>query len=106
MKSMQRATLVRYTTRPGQAAGNEGLARAVFAQLRTDPPDDLAYALLRDGNEFTHVFLNLKEDESARLTELPAFKTFQQDIASRCEVPPQVTRVAAHLVDSFGFSRS
>jgi len=100
---MQRVTLVRYTTKPDRAAENEALSRAVFAQLRSAPPQDVAYALLRDGNEFIHVFLNLKADESAPITELPAFKTFQKDIAERCEVPPQATRLAAELVDSYGF---
>ena len=101
---MQRMTLVRYTTKPDQTADNEALSRAVFAQLRDYAPDDVAYALLRDGDEFIHVFLNLKADESASLTELPAFKAFQKDIAARCEVPPQVTRLAADLVDCYGFS--
>jgi hypothetical protein len=103
---MQRVTLVRYTTKPEHAAENEALSRAVFAQLRNAPPHDVAYALLRDGNDFTHVFLNLKADESAAVTELPAFKTFQKDIAERCVVPPQVTRLAAQLVDCFGFGGS
>lgn len=100
---MQRVTLVRYTTKPEHAAENEALSRAVFAQLRGAPPTDVAYALLRDGNDFIHVFLNLKADEGAPVTELPAFKTFTKDIAERCVVPPQATRLAAHLVDSFGF---
>jgi hypothetical protein len=45
----------------------------------------------------------LKADESAAVTELPAFKIFQKDIGERCEVAPQATRVAAELVDSYGF---
>jgi len=102
---MPRVTLVRYTAKPDRAAENEALSRAVFAQLRGAPPRDVAYALLRDGNEFVHVFLNLKADESAPVTELPAFKKFQQDIAERCEVPPQATRLAAELVDCYGFER-
>ena len=100
---MQRVTLVRYTTKPDRAAENEALSRAVFAQLRTAPPEGVAYALFRDGNEFVHVFLNLKEDESAAVTELPAFKAFQDGMADRCEVPPQATRLAVQLVDSYGF---
>jgi hypothetical protein len=87
---MQRVTLVRYTTKPEHAAENEALSRAVFAQLRGASPNDVAYALLRDGNDFIHVFLNLKADEG--------------DIADRCEVTPQVTRLAANLVDCFGFT--
>jgi hypothetical protein len=102
---MQRVTLVRYTAKPDRAAENEALARAVFTQLHESAPKDLAYALLRHGNEFTHVFLNLKEDEAATLTELPQFLKFQKDIAERCEIAPQVTRVAAELIDSYGLGR-
>ena len=100
---MQRLTVVRYTTRPDQTAENEALSRAVFAQLRSAPPEGVAYALLRDGNEFIHVFLNLKADESAPVTELPAFKTFQKGVSERCDVPPVATRLAAQLVDCYGF---
>jgi hypothetical protein len=103
---MQRVTLVRYTTRPDRAAENEALSRAVFAQLRKAPPDGVAYALFRDGNEFIHVFLNLKEDESAPVTGLPAFKAFEEGVTERCEVPPKATRLAVELVDSYGFRAS
>jgi hypothetical protein len=100
---MQRVTLVRYITRPDHTAENESLSRAVFAQLRSASPEGVAYALLRDGNEFIHVFVNLKADESAPVTELPAFKTFEKGVAGRCEVPPKVTRLAAQLLESYGF---
>lgn len=100
---MQRVTLVRYTAKPDRAAENEALSRAVFAQLRKARPDGVASALFRDGDEFIHVFLNLKEDESAAVTGLPAFKAFQDGIAERCEVQPKATRLAVRLVDSYGF---
>ena len=100
---MQRVTLVRYTTKSDRASENEALARAVFTQLHQNVPQDVAYALFRNGNEFIHVFLNLKADESAAVTELPTFVAFQKDINDRCEVPPQVTRLAAELVDDYGF---
>ena len=99
---MQRVTVVRYTTKPERAAENEALSRAVFAQLRSAPPEGVAYALLRDGNEFIHVFLNLKADDAAPVTELSAFKAFQQDIKERFAVEPNVTRLTAALVDSYG----
>ncbi len=103
---MQRVTLVRYTTKPEHAAENETLSRAVFTQLRKEAPDGLAYALLREGNDFIHVFLNFEADDAASLTELAAFKAFQKGIGERCEVQPQVTRLAAGLVESYGFARS
>ena len=100
---MQRLTVVRYTTKPDHTAENEALSRAVFAQLRGAPPEGVAYALLRDGNEFIHVFLNLKADESAAVTELPAFKTFEKGMIERCEAPPKANRVVAQLVECYGF---
>ena len=103
---MQRVTLVRYTTKPDQAAENEALSRAVFTQLHDVRPNGVAYALFRDGNEFIHVFLNLNEDESAPVTELPTFKTFERGVVERCEVPPKATRLAVQLVDSYGFGTS
>jgi hypothetical protein len=75
---MQRVRVVRYTTKPGHTAENEALSRAVFAQLRSAPPERAVYALFRDGNEFIHVFLNLKAAESARVTDLAAFKAFEK----------------------------
>jgi hypothetical protein len=100
---MQRVTMVRYTTKPDHTVENETLSRAVFAQLRSAPPAGVAYALFRDGNEFVHVFLNLKADESAPVTELAAFKAFEKGVVERCEVPPKATRLAAQLVDCYGF---
>jgi quinol monooxygenase YgiN len=103
---MHRVTVVRYTTKPDHTAENEALSRAVFAQLRSAPPEGVAYALFRDGDQFIHVFLNLKADESAPVTELPAFKAFEKGVAERCEAPPNVTRLATQLVDCYGFGAS
>jgi hypothetical protein len=75
----------------------------VFAQLKSTAPEGVAYALFRNGNEFVHVFLNLRADESAPVTELPTFKAFQEGVVERCEIPPQATRLAVQLVDCYGF---
>jgi hypothetical protein len=66
----------------------------VFAQLRSAPPEGVAYALFRDGHEFLHVFLNLSADDGAPVTEVPAFKMFESGIVERCDVPPHATRLA------------
>ena len=101
---MQRVTMVRYTTKPGHAEENERLSRAVFGELRAAPPEGVAYALFRSGDEFIHVFLNLEADDSAQVTGIPAFKRFEQGMGERCEAKPAVTRLAAELVDCFGFN--
>lgn len=103
---MQRVTMVRYTTKADRAAENESLARSVFAEVHEKAPRDVAYALFRSGNEFFHVFVNFTADESASVTELPSFLAFQKDIAERCEIPPQVNRVAAELLEAYGFLAS
>jgi hypothetical protein len=102
---MQRVTLVRYTTQPDRTPENEALSRAVFAELRSAAPANVAYALFRDGNEFLHLFVNMEGDASDPLTELPAFKEFSKNIKERCEVPPQPTRITTQLVESYGFAR-
>jgi hypothetical protein len=101
---MQRVTLVRYTTKPEQTSQNEALARAVFTEVNQTSPKEVAYALFKNDHEFIHVFVNLKEDEAASVTDLPSFIRFQDAIADRCEIPPQVTRVAAELIESYGFT--
>ena len=65
---MQRVTLVRYTAKPEQAAENETLARAVFAELQAKAPARVAYALFKDGLEFLHLFVNLEKDDSSPVT--------------------------------------
>ena len=99
---MQRVTLVRYTAKPDCAAQNETLARAAFAELRAAAPEQVAYLLFRDGLDFVHLFINVQADNSDPVTELPTFKAFAKGIVGRCEAPPQQTRLAVHLVESYG----
>jgi hypothetical protein len=99
---MQRVTLVRYTAKPDCTAQNETLARAVFAELRAAAPDHVAYLLFRDGLDFVHLFINVQADDSDPVTELPTFKAFAKGIVERCEAPPQQTRLAVRLLESYG----
>lgn len=101
---MQRVTLVTYETKPERAAENEALSRAVFEELRARRPGEVAYGLFKapDGVTFVHLFVNFAEDDSAAVTELPSFKTFQAEILDRCVTPPQATRFGLNLVESYG----
>lgn len=101
---MPRVTMVRYTTKPDRAAENENLSRAVFTELHAKKPDSIAYGLFKeaDGVSFVHVFVNLADDESAPVTELPTFKAFEKGIIERCVRPPQATRLSLDLIDSYG----
>jgi quinol monooxygenase YgiN len=101
---MPRITTVRYRVKPGREAENAALSRAVFEELRRNPAPHVAYALFRDGQEFLHVFMNTAEDDSASVTELPVFKRFSEGLPERQEAPPEVTRSAMTLVDSYGLS--
>jgi hypothetical protein len=96
-----RRVIVRYRVKPERADENEELIRAVYEELVETKPEGLRYATLRldDGVSFVH--LSESESEVSPLTEVPAFKAFQKEIADRCEEQPVVTNV--DVVGSFGF---
>ena len=100
---MQRVTLVRYTAKPEHAAENEALSKAVFTELKTSAPNHVGYALFRNGMEFVHLFVNLKDDDSSPVTELPSFKAYVGGIEKRSEAPPAATRLSLQVLDSYGF---
>ncbi|MCE9650452.1 MAG: hypothetical protein K8R18_12595 [Parvibaculum sp.] len=99
---MQRVTLVRYTAKPECAEENEALSRAVFAELRAAAPDNVAYGLFRNGEEFVHLFVNFEADDSSALTELASFKAYSKEVIGRCTQPPEATRLSLQLLDSYG----
>ena len=103
---MQRVTMVRYTTKPEATEENERLSQAVFDEVRRNQPEGIAYALFRNGDEFVHLFVNLKEDSSDALTGLASFDRYQENIGARFDQPPQPTRLALPLVESYGFGSS
>lgn len=99
---MSRITMVRYTVKPEAAEENVRLSKAVFDEARWNQPPHIAYGLFRQGDEFVHLFVNLAEDSSDLLTEMGSFKAFSADIAERCVIPPEPSRLALDLVDSYG----
>jgi hypothetical protein len=100
--AMQRLTFVRYTVKPDQIAANEALSRAVFEEMRSTTPKDVAYALYKNDADFVHLFVNLRSDDSEAVTGLPSFKVYSKDVASRCAGPIEQIRLSLHLVDSYG----
>jgi hypothetical protein len=96
-----RRVIVRYRVKPDRVDENENLVRAVYKELAETEPEGLRYATLRldDGVSFVH--LSESEPDVSPLTEVPAFKAFQKEIAERCEEQPVVTNV--EVVGSFGF---
>jgi hypothetical protein len=96
-----RRVMVRYEVKPGRAAENQELVRAVYDELRRTAPAGLRYATFRleDGVSFIH----LAETEDGRnpLADVEAFARFQAGIADRCVHQPVVTQL--HEVGSFRF---
>jgi hypothetical protein len=74
-------------------AENEDLVRAVYAELHQKKPTGLHYATfqLDDGVSFVHLAANDTEDGRSPLSELQAFKRFQENIDDRCEERPVVS---------------
>jgi hypothetical protein len=99
---MQRLVFVRYTVKPDQIATNEKLSRAVFKELRAAAPENLAYALFRNGADFVHSFVNLGGSDSEALIGLPSFKAFSQDVAARAAGPIEQIRLDLNLLESYG----
>jgi hypothetical protein len=101
---MQRITLVRYTTKPESTAENEALSRAVFAELDQKKPKGVAYAVMRDGNDFVHLFVNTQDAESGPVVDLPSFKAFSKDNTARFASAPDILRLDLPLVKSYGLA--
>jgi hypothetical protein len=81
--------VVRYKTTSDQAEENQLLVERVYAELAETGPEGLRYATFRlaDGVTFVHV-ADVESDDHNPLSEVVAFEQFQQDIAGRCEEPP------------------
>jgi hypothetical protein len=88
--------MVRYQVKPDQATKNEALVRAVYDELRRTEPAGLRYATLKleDGVIFVHIASTETEDGRNPLSELKAFKEFQDGIGDRCDEPPVVTELS------------
>jgi hypothetical protein len=94
-----RHVIVRYKVKPGQAELNEKLVRAVYEELHATQPAGFRYATFRldDGLSFTHIAFQEGDDNPLAATK--AFATFTDNIADRCEIPPQVTEM--HVVGNY-----
>ena len=86
-----RQVMVRYKVKPEHATRNEELVRRVYEELHRSSPDGIRYATfaLEDGVSFVHI-ASFDSDEGNPLMDVAAFRTFQEDIADRCDEPPQV----------------
>jgi hypothetical protein len=91
--------LIRYRTRPEQAAANEELIRAVYEELRKTQPDGLSYATFRLADQVTFLHLVGTEQAPSPLLAVRAFSEFQAGIADRCDQLPvreQLTTIGSY----------
>jgi len=95
--------MVRYKVKPEQAARNEELVRRVYDELRRTVPAGLRYAtfVLEDGVSFIHIASIETKDGHNPLTEVAAFRAFQEDVGDRCDEPP--ASVGLREVGSYRF---
>jgi hypothetical protein len=87
--------MVRYKVKPDRVAENEALVRAVYDELRRTEPAGLRYATfqLGDGVSFVHLAVSEAEDGKGPLSQVKAFRQFQENIAERCDEAPVVTEL-------------
>jgi hypothetical protein len=89
-----RQVMVRYRVKPERVAENEALVRAVYDELSRTDPAGLRYATFKldDGVSFLH--LASTEDGQNPLSQVIAFRRFQENIADRCDERPVVTELS------------
>jgi len=80
--------LIRYRTKPDQAAANTELVRAVYAELHQTRPDGFRYATLMLDDQVTFVHIVQSEHDPSPIVAVKAFGEFQAGIMDRCDQPP------------------
>src|SRR3978361_1775668 len=89
-EAAMKATVVRYQARPEQAAENQRLVEAVFADLEERESVGFTYKVFRleDGVSFIHVLVEHDVEVPDSLQSVPAFQAFLAGISDRCDSPP------------------
>jgi hypothetical protein len=80
--------LIRYRTKPDQAAANTELVRAVYAELHQIRPDGFRYATLQLDDQVTFIHIVQSERDPSPILAVKAFGEFQAGIMDRCDQPP------------------
>ena len=81
-------SLIRYRTKPDQAAANEELVRAVYAELHRTRPDGFRYATFKLDDQVTFVHIVQSEHDPSPILAVKAFGEFQAGVRDRCDQPP------------------
>jgi len=92
---VRRVFLLRYKVKPGHAADNERLVRAVFDEIHRARPEGIRYStfLLDDGLTFINIVATETSSGLAPLGQLQAYRQIQQGKYDRFDEPPQVTEL-------------
>jgi hypothetical protein len=95
--------MVRYKVKPDRATENEELVRAVYDELQRTDPAGFRYATfqLEDGVSFVHLASIETEDGRSPLSDVKAFRRFQENIGERCDEAPVATELRE--IGSFRF---
>jgi hypothetical protein len=94
--------LVRYKIKPADVGRNRELARGFLTQLSAGQlANRYAVFTLADGVSFVHLHLFASDAEEQQFTQLPAFRTFEQDLVERCEELPAVSKL--ETLGSYGW---
>jgi hypothetical protein len=83
---------INYTTSAEFSEQNKANIQTFMADLKQVNSVGIQYSicLSADGKTFTHLAFFKTDENQKSLTELPSFKTFQEELkASKPEVPPQ-----------------
>jgi quinol monooxygenase YgiN len=95
--------MISYAVKPERAEENAELIRGVFEELASSQPGGLRYGVfeLEDGANFVHIVCNETDAPQSPLSELDAFKRYQEQVSERCVAPPVFTKLSE--VGSFRF---
>ena len=90
-----RRVMVRYKVKADHLAPNEELVRAVYDELQRTQSAGLRYVTfqLDDGVSFVHLASIETEDGQSPLSDVQAFKQFQENIGERCDEAPVATEL-------------
>jgi len=88
--------IVQYTVKPDQAAHNEELVQAVFAELHRVQPAGLRYATFKldDDVSFIHLVCSETTHGQSPLPQLQALRAFHAGIRERCVQGPVRTELS------------
>ena len=97
-----KTVIVRYKVSAGKADENVEFVRGVFAELKEKAPAGVRYAtfMADDGVTFFHI-ASFDDGVDNPLSQMRAFKAFQEGLGDRCEEKPSPTSLTH--VESYGF---